>query len=54
VVEIGRVDGLITPLDVCFTPNTGRKWVHEFESVVDPKRKLVEAADRHALSLSIE
>ncbi len=41
MVEIGGVDGLITPLDVCFTLNTGRTWVHEFESVVDPERKLM-------------
>ncbi len=25
--------------NVCFPLNSGRKWVHEFESVVDPKRK---------------
>ncbi len=28
-------------LDVRFTPNSGRKWVTEFMSAYDPKRKLM-------------
>jgi hypothetical protein len=38
MVEIGGVDGIITPLNVCFTPNSGRKWVRGFESEVDPEQ----------------
>jgi hypothetical protein len=37
VVEIGGVDGLITPLNICYTPESGRGSSGLRESVVDPK-----------------
>ncbi len=30
-------DVRFSPDYVCFPPKSRRKWVHEFESVVDPK-----------------
>jgi hypothetical protein len=50
MVEIGGVDGLITPLNICYTPESGRASSGLRESVVDPLRTNIGFSDKAKLA----